>query len=245
MVLLESTEVRPLSLHREEGEFKAWLGFVHVPAIGLPEAKNSFLHTKEAELYSAMVAGRRQLSFLQGRYIAKHTLMAYLPEDDPKKILIKPGIFQQPVIEYTTTDLPRLSIAHSENLAACLVFQQEHPMGIDLELVTPNAKENIASQLTAFEKGLFINCPEDENTFYTRIWTIKEALSKVLLTGLMTPFEVFEIASIDFYDTYTVSFFKNFGQYKAVSLEMKGNICSIVLPKNTVFSDRDMQNLCI
>lgn len=230
---LHFTEVNPVSLFREEGHLQAWLGFSNVPATDLHHTKEEFLHEKEIALLKEMPAARRQRSFLHGRYIAKKTLMPYLHEPDARRILIKPGVFQQPIIEYPAFNLPVLSIAHADSLAACLVFPQEHPMGIDIELISASAKEHITSQLTASEIELFAIGREDESSFYTRLWTIKEALSKVMRTGLMTPLVIFEIDSIEYYNTHSVSFFKNFSQYKAISFLRRGNVCSIVLPKYT------------
>ena len=47
------------------------------------------------------------------------------------------------------------------------------------------------------------------------LWTAKEALSKILKTGMMVPFELYETTTIAA-TPYGLSFeFKNFAQYKA------------------------------
>lgn len=233
MEQLHFTEIKPVSLVREEGHFQACLGFSYLPSPELHNTKEQFLHEKEIALLKDMPAAKRQNSFLHGRYIAKKILTKYFNEPDPRRIFIKPGIFQQPIIEYPSFNLPQVSIAHTDCLAACLVFPLEHPMAIDIELISASAKEHIASQLTASEIKLFATAREDESSFYTRLWTIKEALSKVTKTGLMTPLAIYEIDYIDYFNNYTVSFFKNFSQYKAISFLKGGNICSIISPKNT------------
>ena len=65
------------------------------------------------------------------------------------------------------------------------------------------------------------------------IWTIKESLSKVLKCGLMTPLHVLEIAEIDCKRPIRVSTFKNFAQYKVLSVVMGDVALSICLPKRT------------
>lgn len=67
----------------------------------------------------------------------------------------------------------------------------------------------------------------------TLLWTAKEALSKVLRTGLMTPFEIFEISKIEINDNYTMCYYKNFTQYKAISFTVYKYMCSMVYPLKT------------
>jgi 4'-phosphopantetheinyl transferase len=73
----------------------------------------------------------------------------------------------------------------------------------------------------------------DSTRTLTLTWTIKEALSKVLRTGLMTPFEIFCLQSIQFENNKWVSQFKNFAQYQAISFQLGKFICSIVCPKRS------------
>jgi hypothetical protein len=67
------------------------------------------------------------------------------------------------------------------------------------------------------------------------MWTIKEALSKVLKTGMMTPMEIYQVNAIDqvLYNGFCVSTFTYFSQYKALSFPWKNTLCSIILPKET------------
>lgn len=53
---------------------------------------------------------------------------------------------------------------------------------------------------------------------YTLLWNIKESLSKIIKTGLMIDFKILELESIELENGYHVGYFKNFPQYKSVSL---------------------------
>jgi phosphopantetheinyl transferase len=229
------TEIFELYLERSNKHYQAFLGFSSTDFYSLLANKEQYLHQQELDLYQYFEQERRKKTFLQGRYIAKKVLSAYLHEENLKNIRIKSGVFDQPLVIYQTLDTPMISISHTSNSAVCLACSDEHPVGIDLEAISQNSKENIGSQLTFYEKNLNVALNEEENKFYTRIWSIKEALSKVLKTGLMTPFEIFQIASIhqDSSLGFTISTFTNFSQYKGISFLWKNNVCSIILPKET------------
>ena len=67
----------------------------------------------------------------------------------------------------------------------------------------------------------------------TLFWTAKEALSKVLKTGLLTPFTIYEIAQLEIKSGYIISCFKNFNQYYNISFQLDHYMCSITCPKKT------------
>jgi 4'-phosphopantetheinyl transferase len=222
-----------LALHRRETSFQARLGFSKAPAYTLLPHSDRYLHPEETAALPELNEERKSDHFLRGRFIAKRALSAYLQEADPTRIRIKYGVFNQPLVVYPTDSPPRISLSHSDEWAACLVFSDEHPMGLDLECIRPANTGAIFSQTTPFEQSFRKKLLEDEATFYTRIWTVKEALSKVFLTGLTANMEVYQIASIRQYEGYTVSTFSNFEQYKALSFQWENYLCSIVLPRET------------
>jgi len=195
----------------------------------------SCLSEPELEDFNTISYEKRRRDFLAGRFIAKQVLSAYLQEKDLTKIIIKNGIFNQPLLEYPTANPPRFSLSHTHTHSVCLAFPQAHPMGIDMETIRYDSVESIASELTEREKCLDVCLRENTGEFYLQLWTIKEALSKVLQTGLTVPLEIYEVAEMRRFGKYYESIFKNFMQYKAFSFKWKGNICSIVLPQKTIF----------
>jgi 4'-phosphopantetheinyl transferase len=71
----------------------------------------------------------------------------------------------------------------------------------------------------------------------TALWTIKEALSKVLCTGLMAPIQVYNLTEFQPIDSgIWESLFQNFGQYKAVTWIGSSHVLSLVLPKRSSLS---------
>jgi 4'-phosphopantetheinyl transferase len=224
-------DIFELILKRDTATYKAFLGFSALPISFLLSAKEQYLHTDEIAMYESIQADRRRKSFLQGRYITKKVLSPYLNEQNLANIRIKSGVFNQPLVVYAGENSALISIAHTDAYAACLAFPDEHPMGIDLEQVNTRAREDILSQMTVHEQKL--NRGEEEDIFYTRLWSVKESLSKVLKTGLLVPLQILEIDSMETHAGYTISTFTNFAQYKALSFLRKGHICSITLPQRT------------
>ncbi len=130
------------------------------------------------------------------------------------------------------------SITHCDDLACAIGFCEQYPMGIDLEKINKDKVEVIKTQITANETKFFELLSCEYEKIYTILWTAKEALSKVLRTGMMTPFSLYELDSLKTKESLQTKYFtfegtyKNFAQYKVVSFEMNGYICSIVYPKN-------------
>ena len=199
----------------------------------LDQQKESFLHQEELKYLSNCPIESKRNQFLQSRKLSKTLLSSLLKETNSTKIHIKPGVFNQPLVTYPSVANPAISISHSGNCSACIVCSSTHPMGIDIEEIRNNKKEIIVSQLSNFEKALVKALPNSADIACLELWTAKEAISKVLNTGLTAPFEIYEIDNTYLRENYTVYTFKNFSQYKAVSFQIKGNICSLVLPVQT------------
>lgn len=170
-----------------------------------------------------------------GRYVAKKAVAKYFHEPNLSKIEISSGIFQQPIVCYASQENIHVSIAHSQQWGAALAFPEAHPMAIDLEAVDPHMDLSIWPQLTSQEQKLIKSLKSEESKSLMLIWTIKEALSKVLKTGLMTDFRVCEVSTIQADGDGLESKFKHFAQYKAVSWFFQNFAWSIVLPRNTNF----------
>ena len=222
-----------IPMRRKGWKSVAYLGVLNAGDGYQPEMEKC-LHASERETLNGYWYKPRKRNFLSGRFVAKKVLAKFLKEPDLTKIIIKPGIFNQPLLSYTTSNPPGFSISHSLSYTSCLVFPQEHPMGIDIETSANHAAaQDITSQLTDREKTMIKYKGLPEYVFHIKLWTIKEALSKVLKTGLTAPLEIYEIAEIHRDNYFYFSTFKNFAQYKAITFSWRSNICSFVLPQKT------------
>jgi len=178
---------------------------------------------------------RRRQSYFLGRYAAKRALN-FLTDEDPAELTIYHGVFDNPVVESNKTPFRfDVSITHSSDVAAAIAFPTAHPMGIDIEQVDQAKAQVVEKELTPYECALFSHTDFglSHPSMLSMAWTIKESISKVLKTGLMTPFSMYEILSISCNNYVYTSYFKNLSQYKSLSFLINNHVCSITLPKNT------------
>ncbi|MFW5700713.1 MAG: 4'-phosphopantetheinyl transferase family protein [Cyclobacteriaceae bacterium] len=220
--------VHQLTLYRAGFEGTMTIGFFYNADDEFNEQMQSFLSAEEIDSYNLLAEAKKN-AFVSGRYIAKHCLQHTLPDYHLNEFKITNGIFGQPWLENEAN--LHLSISHTNCASACIVFPREHPMGLDLQKIDTRARDAIKSQLTSTELEI-----ADIENYYIHLWTCKEALSKILQTGLMVPMSVLEIEKIDFCNGFLMSYYKNFSQYKAISFQWQHYICSIVLPANTTIN---------
>ena len=233
------TQVMPLTLRRADRSYRAYLGLDVSPTASLLCYADQFLHADECAKLAALTSDSGQgartaaalADFLRSRHAGKSVLTAYLPSTGPTPFNIQSGVFGQPLVAYPGTEPLGISLAHSHGAAAALAFSECHPMAVDLELITPDNHEKITSQLTHAETLLASSLGEETSVGYTRLWCIKEALAKVLKTGLLVPMDWYEIESTEIHNQLVISYFRHFLQYQAISFEWQGYVCAVVLPR--------------
>lgn len=224
--------ITELDLIRIEASFKATLCICFFRSMADYQEIIQYLHAQERNYYNTLKLEKRIRSYLMGRFAAKQAVAALISEGNLKNIFIKPGIFSQPIIVSNMQNI-QVSITHCDDFGAALAFPEVHPMGIDLERICPNQSNALKRQITVEEEEKISSLPFSYETGLTLLWTVKEALSKVLKTGLTTPFKVFEISKAEPHDEYIICYYKNFGQYKAISFTIGSYICSIIYPTKT------------
>ncbi|MDM5187011.1 4'-phosphopantetheinyl transferase superfamily protein [Bacillus sp. DX4.1] len=221
-------------LERAVKVFGAHLAICNVPEVKLLENIN-VLHPVEKWYYNSLKFTKKKNSYLLGRYVAKKAISKLVDEEDYTSILVNKGIFNQPIVTYEQQPNIQVSITHCKCMGAAIAFPEEHPMGIDVESIHASKRSVLENQMTKSEIKV-INMfaySEGKDQMLTVIWTVKEALSKILRSGLMIPFDLLEVESIEFENGQFTSTFTNFTQYKAISFRIKDYIFSIVYPKKT------------
>ncbi|MGY0035198.1 4'-phosphopantetheinyl transferase family protein [Pedobacter sp. NJ-S-72] len=203
------------------------------PLVVLKELSRSFLHMNELSFFDTLKVSKVQHSYLLGRYAAKRALGAFTDNPVLTDAQVSSGIFQQPVLYLANGGNIQLSIAHTSEMGIAVVFPEGHPMGVDVETVDEKQSETIREVLTPGELNKLGLIHIDVNNSLTLLWTMKEALSKVLRTGLMTPFQLYEIESVEHKGDVVICNFINFPQYKALSWLSGNHAWSIVLPRKS------------
>jgi phosphopantetheinyl transferase len=221
-----------LDLIRAEGSYTAYLCCCYLSEKIDYEGVLPYLHDQERHYYNTLKFEKRMRSYLIGRFAAKQAVGALNGEENLTNILIGSGIFNQPIVVSNRQNI-KVSITHSGDLGAALAFPEAHPMGIDLETVNCQQREALEGQATEWEKQKIVSLPIEYDAGLTLLWTAKEALSKLLKTGLMTPFEIFAISKMELNDHYIMCYYKNFPQYKVIGFTIHNCICSIAYPLKT------------
>jgi len=192
-----------------------------------------WLHPRERERLSGLTAEKRRREFLLGRVAAKQAIAVMRPGLVGRQVSIDAGVFQQPVVCSADPCPLGVSLTHSAGLAGAVAFPSGHPIGIDIE---PIAGSNLSALQSHVNPGdLPPATPgSSEAERFTRVWTIKESLSKVLGCGMMTPFSLFTPVDAAFAgDGSYRGGFEHFPQYRFLSLVTPHVAFALVHPART------------
>ena len=231
-----------INLIRESLQFEASLAFVRG---ALPDLEKhlEMLHPKEQEIYQEYKYDRRKASYLLGRFSCKVAILKLLDINQANAIWIDSGVFHFPIVRCPAAPNIQVSISHCDDVGLGLAFPEAHPMGIDFEKIDAGRTELIQGQLTGREKELLAQISESNASGFFCLFSIKEALAKVLKTGMMLDFKFLEVDKIEVNHLIWETTFSNFSQYKAFTFMVNGYVLSIVLPKRTTIPSNQLYQL--
>lgn len=187
-------------------------------------------HPMEKQYFNSLKYEKRIRDYTAGRYTAKLAVAAFTGEKKLDSILIKSGLFNQPVVYCSEEKNIQVSITHCDCIAMAAAFPEDCPLGIDLERINEKNLNIMEKQLTPDENRLLKEFLPDYAYMAAVFWTAKESISKVLRTGLFTPMEVFEINKIQPEGNGFICGFRNFPQCKAYSVRKGNYVFSIAYP---------------
>lgn len=227
--------IHSLQLQRDGEPLDGFIGFSFASQYqDLAGTLRTFLHPHEERHWVEAKSDERRSSYLLGRHAAKQALAGCLHEDNWRQIEIAWGVFGQPLVRYGTTVPPEISIAHTRGAAVAVACQAGHPIGVDLEHTAPPRAVGAGDVCVPSERALLLQTGHTHPGDLLLLWTIKEALAKVLRCGLMTPLAILQIEALEASDADTyVALFKNFAQYNAVAWVLESHILAIALPRRT------------
>ena len=236
---------RSLNIRRGENHQEAMLVVAFDErAGGLIELAAEILGRLERPYFSTLRFEPRQKSYLLGRFAAKIALKALSSEPDLRAIQIARGVFEQPIVRCDRNPQWGVTISHTDSLAVALAFPAGHPMGLDTERIDLTRYETILSQLSNQETQWIEANAEHKLQLATALWTAKEALAKVLCTGLMSPVQIYNLSEFNRISSGNwEGLFENFAQYKTTTWIGTSHAVSIVLPKrSTIVNGRDIRD---
>lgn len=214
------------------GPMRAALALAAAPLDWLDAHRGGFLHPDEERLLTDRLHARRRHGLLIGRYAAKSALAALRPDLDPRALAIRPGVLEQPVLSGIDDNLG-ISLSHAGPVAVAVAFPETCPMGIDLERIRAANIPLLTSQTSAAERQRLAarlgTAGEAERL--TRLWCLKEALSKALRCGLTVPLDLLAVGTVEPEPPGLCVTFANFAQYRGLSLAAGGLAAALVLPR--------------
>ena len=225
--------VEKLTLTRPAETLHAGLCVSQFPTFENYEEFSDLFHPEERAYYKTLQFEKRIHSYLIGHLTGKKAIASLIGNDNLARIIIRSGIFRQPIATCENQQNIQVSISHCDNFGAAIAFPEAHPMGIDIERINSEQNEAIGREASEFEIRLIQRLPFDYEVMLTLLWTVKEALSKILRTGLTASFKIYEIAKIETQSDSLISIYKNFAQYKALSFMLDHYICTIAYPLKT------------
>lgn len=227
-----------LMLKREDIVMKAAVSFVHAVCRDDAALDPEIFHSDECSYFESLLFQRRKSNFLLGRLSAKQAASVLLREQNLRNISVETGVFGQPLLRTTGVPGYQVSIAHCDEIGTAVVFPEAHPMGIDIERISPNRNKTMESQLTTEERERIaaVRGVEEYSVLLTVSWTVKEAISKILRSGFTASLQVLEINEIRFNSGCFRSTFSHFPQYAAQSYRLGNYIFTIAAPKKTEWS---------
>lgn len=223
----------PLGMTRHGAAVPGVLACVHRGAAPeLRERLTLFLHPAERARLDAFPSELRWTSFLLGRYAGKRALHALGGGVPPHAVQIASGVFDQPVVRGGHP--AAVSLSHVAAAGVAVACEPEHVLGVDVEEVAPDRSDVFDSVMTPAERRAVRSAPGGVGVAATLVWTLKEALSKALRCGLMTPFEVLEVEGFAPHEDGGVGcLFRNFAQYRGRAWVLGGHVLAVVSPKHS------------
>lgn len=220
-----------LQLQRADSAHRAGLSLVSSSANDLGATAGDFLHHQEWHRWQSFSHRRRADDYLRGRHSAKQAVSVLYPDQIANEVIVESGVFQQPLLVCPSDPMLRISLSHASSLTAAVAFPAAHPMAIDVETIDSSHLPELKSQLTSAEVKLLTKFGSfSELEAVTAMWTIKEALSKALRSGLTAPVSIYEVAAVTADSGLLRAQFRHFIQYQALCFRCGLAMCSLVLP---------------
>jgi phosphopantetheinyl transferase len=165
-----------------------------------------YLHVDEMAAFVRHASvPQRQRQWLLGRVVAKDAVRTWLAKRagheemlHPAALIIENNAQGQPMVKLTgrTQQLPYVSIAHCKDQA--IAIAHEGAVGVDIEQVVERDANFLQCMSSETERALLQPFTDDSrDEWITRLWCAKEALGKMMGTGVDGAPQAFEARTID------------------------------------------------
>jgi phosphopantetheine--protein transferase-like protein len=161
--------------------------------------RNYLAGAERAAYESRPPRGRRQ--WLLGRIAAKDAVRHLLwaggePAMFPAELRVGNDDAGRPLVTGAYgRELPPLTVSVAHRREVGVAIARRGPCGIDVEEVAARSGSTVDAVLGAGEQALFASLPGDPERWFARFWTAKEAVAKLLGTGLRGAPRDFEVVA--------------------------------------------------
>lgn len=224
--------ITQIIFNHEQKQIQTNICFCHIDHVPSQALANSILHPHELSYYKNLKHDKRKISYFLGRFSAKNAINSLYQHEFLNDILIDYGVFGQPLLTDPNISNINISITHSDKFGVSIAFPTIYTFGIDIEKYELKKTKVLEAQMTQHEIDLIHNMTYSYNASLISFWTIKEALSKALKTGLSTPAYIYEIDKIITNPDHIHGAYKNFPQYHFLSILLREYAFSLVYPSN-------------
>ncbi|HUT82071.1 MAG TPA: SDR family NAD(P)-dependent oxidoreductase [Candidatus Bathyarchaeia archaeon] len=149
-----------------------------------PNLVTDYLHPDEIEHLKTLTIEKRRNEWLSGIIAVKKALQKYKPEIQINNIKIEKNELGKPFIKLNKNESIYVSITHSNSFAVGII-NPSIDTGIDLEIIEKRDQAIIDELLSPKDQEFLQNNKQAiTEELLTKIWSAKEAASKVLGVGL-------------------------------------------------------------
>lgn len=190
---------------------------------------DTYLDMDEKDYYNKLKYDARKTSYLLGRVSSKRAIASYMDCNDYKSISIEKGIFCNPIVKCNNHNIT-VTITHTKHIGMAAATKEFYPIGIDIEGIDKHYTKAIKTQLTDNEIQLVEQHSLGAEVGFVTLWTIKEALSKVLRIGFLTSLKTYEVERIEGNDYCINGYYKNFKMFKSTTYKVDKYLVTICYP---------------
>lgn len=221
-----------LNIWREGVKLKSYIGRIRKKhATYLEENYEHFMTGEALAYYKTLIVNKRKQEWLCGQYLLKSLVVAHTGNEDYSSFDICKGVFNQPFILSQQYEVPFVSLTHSDEDVIGVSCPLGHPIGIDLEKIKEDSYHTIKRQLTEWELQEVKNNFDHKEAGAIQFWSLKEAVSKATLCGMMIPFQLLELDQITYQKNSRIECrYRNFLQYRAYSQIIGNEAISLAIP---------------
>jgi phosphopantetheinyl transferase len=219
------SEIYQLNFEREKGHHIAYLSICSKSDDVL---QNTFLGSREIAYYDSY-HGNRRVEYLITRLLTKDLVQKFYINKGCTDIQVIKGVFGQPILLSGLHDkILNVSISHKKSLLGALVFESDHPIGLDIELLMDNPNSILKSMCKDEIYEL-----EQQGLSTINAWSAKEAISKILCCGNTVDFNLFKVTNLRKDGDRYFGEYQHFPQYKFIGFIVKDHIITIAYPKKS------------